>query len=128
KELAGKNLELARSIFGDQNLLVANALFQLGEAHYFSDNHEKAEPYIPGALRIRMRILGHAHLEVARSLLRLGDILHKLEKTSESEAAFREGLAICGSLHGEKTLVEADLLAALAVRVRGERPEEAEES
>jgi tetratricopeptide (TPR) repeat protein len=43
EELAHKNLELARSTFGDENLAVANALHQLGEAQFFREKTDEAE-------------------------------------------------------------------------------------
>jgi tetratricopeptide (TPR) repeat protein len=125
EEMARKNLELARSTLGEENLAVANALSQLGEALLFRDKPEQAETLTREALRIRRKLLGNEHLDVAQSLGSLGDILHGRAKPEEVEAVFREGLTICAKL-GQKTLVEADLLDGLAVELRNGRLEEAE--
>jgi Flp pilus assembly protein TadD len=118
EELARKNLDLARSTFGAENLVVANALSQLGEAQFFHEKLGEAETFIREALRIRRKLIGNEHLDVARSLRRLGNIAIRRTNVVEVEAVFREGLAICGKLAGEKTLVEADLLDGLAVALR----------
>ena len=120
EELARKNLELAQLTFGDGSLPVATALHQLGEAQLHRGEQEQAESSIQEALRIRRKLLGNEHLDVARTLCRLGRVLHALWKTPEAQAAYREGLAICQRHPGGKSLVEAELLPIRVIReIRG---------
>jgi len=126
EEMAGKNLELARSSIGEENTAVADALGQLGEVRFWRSQLEEAEGLTREALRIRRKLLGSEHLDVAKSLRRLGNIVHRRQKPAEAETLFREALAIHRKLSGEEDLVVADLLHGLAVELRSGKLEEAE--
>ena len=65
EELARKNLEVARVTFGEEHLAVANALSQLGEADFWREKLEEAERFTREALRMRRKLLGNEHLNVA---------------------------------------------------------------
>jgi tetratricopeptide (TPR) repeat protein len=128
-ELARKNLDLARATFGEENLAVASALNQLGEAEFWREKVEEAERFTREALRVRRKLLGNEHLDVARSLLQLGNTLHRRTNPVEVQAVYREGLAICDRLpdSDERSLVEADLLQDLGLELQQPgRMEEAE--
>ena len=55
---------------------------------------DKAEPHLKAALDLRRRIYGANHVEVARSLIDYGWILHERQEQGEAEARAREALAI----------------------------------
>jgi serine/threonine protein kinase/tetratricopeptide (TPR) repeat protein len=99
KPMLEKALKLKKSIYGDDNLSVADTLHNLGIIYDDQGKYEEAASFFRQSLDIRSRKLGPDDPEVARSLNSLAIVYWNQEKYAEAEPLFERSLAI-----KEKTL------------------------
>ncbi|MDZ7758140.1 serine/threonine-protein kinase [Rhodohalobacter sp.] len=101
KELRKEALRIRRELYGDDHLLTADALMQVGKIERSSANPDKAIAYFQEALEIRKSKLGPEHPDVAKSLTFLGDLYKTYDiDQDKSEKYFREALRILTEVHG----------------------------
>jgi serine/threonine protein kinase/tetratricopeptide (TPR) repeat protein len=103
EETAREALRLARAHFGEENLVVADALGWIGRARALLGDMDEAEGFIRQAIAMERKLRGEDSVEEARCLNDLGYILSQQawlkegqfqSKLSEAETATRAGLAI----------------------------------
>jgi tetratricopeptide (TPR) repeat protein len=95
--------ELARSVgpdMTDQPEVEAIVRDTLGRTYQRLGLYEEAEQHLRAALALRVRLYGHANLEVAASLHNLADLRKDRTQHAEAESLFREALAIREKLLG----------------------------
>jgi tetratricopeptide (TPR) repeat protein/transcriptional regulator with XRE-family HTH domain len=90
----------------DQHPAESAKAFQIvGEIEQLAGHDERAEEYYLMALDVRLRVFGHSHVEVARSLLLLSDLYAQHdpppERLEQAERWLREALAIFQEILGE---------------------------
>jgi serine/threonine protein kinase len=122
-------LALRRSLFGNNNLVVANSLHNLAVVLRKEVRAPEAEPFAREALAVRRRILGNEDLAVAESLSDLGNVLRDRGYDTigflarEAEACLREALSMRRKLLGVENLDVASSLHNLAGSLMGQDPE-----
>src|SRR5262249_55563639 len=99
--VARENLIANRSIFGEENLAVAEAVDRLAEALGFLGKLDEAEKATLESLAIKEALLGLNHDDVAISLGNLGVNQKRLGKRAESEATLRRALSIVRRVQGD---------------------------
>ncbi len=92
EHIARERLRLAGEQFGEENLVVASALYQVGQALWRQQKLEAALPFALRALELRQRLLGHKNPEVADSLSSLANIYYDQDKLAEAEPLHRLAL------------------------------------
>jgi tetratricopeptide (TPR) repeat protein len=104
-------LELARSLYGNENIQVADISLSLAWDLRGNIINDEAEKLCREALAIRRRLLGNKNLAVANTLNCLGDVLRAQGKHVEAESSIREGLNLYKELTGSNNLhIAASLL------------------
>jgi tetratricopeptide (TPR) repeat protein len=94
KPMLEKALKLKKSIYGDDNLGVADTLHNLGIIYDDQGKYEEAASFFRQSLDIRSHKLGPDDPEVARSLNSLAIVYWNQEKYAEAEPLFERSLAI----------------------------------
>jgi tetratricopeptide (TPR) repeat protein len=94
KPMLEKALKLKKSIYGDDNLSVADTLHNLGIISDDQGKYEEAASFFRQSLDIRSHKLGPDDPEVARSLNSLAIVYWNQEKYAEAEPLFERSLAI----------------------------------
>jgi CHAT domain-containing protein/Tfp pilus assembly protein PilF len=74
--------------------LVATLLNNLGQIVKAEGRYNDAEPIIKRSLAIREKVLGHDHIDVARSLNNLADLYQREQRFADAEPLFKRALAI----------------------------------
>jgi serine/threonine protein kinase len=92
EKMARGTLDLARSRLGEENLSVADALGQLGDALMHLGHLDQAEKLTRDALAIRLKLLGNERPAVASALNHLAAVLRGQARFSEAETIQRDAL------------------------------------
>jgi eukaryotic-like serine/threonine-protein kinase len=95
EDMSRETLRLARMHFGEENLLVADALILLGRSLVALRELPEAGTVIPQAIALDQKLRGPNSMEEAHALVVLGNLLIQERKLGEAEAAYRAALAIC---------------------------------
>ncbi len=115
RQLAERELAVARSIGDRESAAEARALNDLGTALVRLGNYAEAEPLLAEALAIRRRVLGPRHGETAQSLNDLAILMAELNRPDEAERMYREALAIRRARSGPDSREVAETTANLAI-------------
>jgi eukaryotic-like serine/threonine-protein kinase len=102
EKIARHTLETARAQFGEENLIVADALLQRGRALSYLREFDEAETVTREAIAMQRKLRGKGGAKEATSLCSLSDTLRhqagirgdRAKLLAESERVAREGLAI----------------------------------
>jgi serine/threonine protein kinase len=102
EKIARHTLETARAQFGEENLIVADALLQRGRALSYLREFDEAETVTREAIAMQRKLRGKGSAKEATSLCSLSDTLRhqarirgdRAKLLAEAERAAREGLAI----------------------------------
>jgi tetratricopeptide (TPR) repeat protein len=102
EKIARHTLETARAQFGEENLVVADALLQRGRALSYLRNFDEAETVTREAIAMQRKLRGDNGVKEATALCSLSDTLrHKAairgdreKQLAEAESVARAGLAI----------------------------------
>jgi len=89
-----KELEIKRELYGDENPVTLEALFNLGTALHFQGEFAKAEEIYRQALEAYRRNMGGEHQNTLRLMGNLGMVLQELGKYTEAETWMRETLEL----------------------------------
>lgn len=111
---------LRQKTLGNENLDVADTLFNLATALRLQEQYQQAEPLFRQSLAIRERKLGEHNTTVAESLSALGECLYLENKDADAEPVLRQALAID---HEFKTDSSAANYLALLLERKGSYPE-----
>jgi serine/threonine protein kinase/Tfp pilus assembly protein PilF len=111
---------LRRKTLGNENIDVAETLYNLATSIRLQGQYKKADPYFRQSLAIRERKLGEHNTAVAESLSALGECLTLENRDADAEPVLRKALAIDRELHSDSG--SADYLALLLER-KGSYPE-----
>jgi tetratricopeptide (TPR) repeat protein len=97
-----------------QPAVAADLLETLSAAYLDSGDYTNALEMSRQALALRQTLYGKEHPDVAASLYAIGQVLQRLDRVAESEAAERQALAVRQKLLGPTNLAVAQSLHALA--------------
>ncbi len=100
--IARHTLEMARASFGEENVVVADALLQHGRALTYLCDFDEAETVTRKAIAMQRKLRGDDSVKEATLLCSLSDILRhqadirgdRAQQLAEAESAARAGLAI----------------------------------
>jgi tetratricopeptide (TPR) repeat protein len=96
EQSARETLRLAHEHFGQQSIVIADALVQEGRALMFLRENDEAEQITRQAITMERRLRGEGSAQEGAALTNLGDVLrHRPGTLVEAEAAYRASLAIC---------------------------------
>jgi len=88
--------------FGETDTTVARLDHRLGLYNFFLAKYDEAESHWKEALKIRERIFGENHPDVALMLNNLANIYMNEEQFEESEICFKRAINIWNTLYGQK--------------------------
>ena len=97
----------------------------IGTVYHELGDFKQAEVMYREALALRRKSLGEEHLDVARSLTSLGQVLYRQRRMAEAQAMHREALTMRVKLLGSEHLEVAASLGWVAnmLRIQGALPE-----
>ncbi len=98
--LLQKSLDIRRETLGNENLEVAQSLYDLGWALVEKQKSAEAEPLLRESLAIRRKLLGNEHPVVAESMNLVANALRDKGDTAAAETLHRETLALRRKLFG----------------------------
>jgi len=113
-EMARKSVQIARSRPGKEDRAVAQALGQLGIAHWRLGNYDQAEKFMRESLVMQSRLPDQENLDMAESLNNLALVLMAQGKPVKAETLDREALAMKRRLLGNEHPAVATSLNNLA--------------
>jgi tetratricopeptide (TPR) repeat protein len=129
---AGQSYQQALDIFerrlGHNDARVATVYHNLGGLEHAAGNWMRGEAFAREAVRIRIRVQGSSHPDVADDLVALAALLDQQRNYGEAEALYRRGLAILERAFGPdhpRLCASINNLAALCQATR--RPRIAEQ-
>ncbi|MDX2032167.1 MAG: serine/threonine-protein kinase [Blastocatellia bacterium] len=125
RELLDQGAERVVRELNDQPLVQARLMDTIGQLYQSIGFYDRAQPLLEESLRIRRRMLGPEHVDVAATLKHLGDVVNLKGDYAASEALFRESLAMRRRLLGNAHPDVAESLSSLGALLvtRGNYPE-----
>lgn len=116
KPLLEESLQIRRTLYGDEDLKVADCLNGLGVLLRDTGKYPEAEKTLRKALYIRRRLLGNEHPDVATTLSDLAEVQwYEGQRTGEIERNLREALAVRQKTLGKEHTDIASSLNDLAL-------------
>jgi len=92
---------LRKKTLGEDNLDVAETLYNLATAIRLQGHYPQAEPFFRQSLAIRERKIGEHNTSVAESLSALGECLYLENRDADAEPVLRRALALDHELHSD---------------------------
>jgi serine/threonine protein kinase/tetratricopeptide (TPR) repeat protein len=102
ESVAREGLQRAQALYGEQNLVTARLLVDLGTARYWVEDADQALRFIRRGLAIQEQLLPHDHADIANTLDEFANTLRRFGKPSEAEGPQREALAMKRRLFGSQ--------------------------
>jgi tetratricopeptide (TPR) repeat protein len=113
-------LEVRRRHYGNDDLLVAGSLHNVGMCLHTRKDHAGAEAAMREALAIRRKLLGPDHPDVGRLLQALGIVLRDAGNNAAAEVALKESLGILTKTLGTGNVKIAHTKYSLAKTLKAE--------
>jgi non-specific serine/threonine protein kinase/serine/threonine-protein kinase len=107
-------LAISRRVYGEDNKLVLNALFELARAVRELGDSAEAEQLLHQALPLARRIYADEHVNVAKILYHLGQLYRERDNFADAEPFLRKALAIYRKTYGDEHLEVARALRHLS--------------
>lgn len=125
--LLKRALAIHIAVYGENSILTAESLHNLGWFFHAHGFLTEAEPLLRRALAIREALLAPNHLDISWSVYGLACVLEKLGQIDTAEKLYRKGLAIRERIFGDDSPYTARSMTQLAFRLHNQgRLEEAE--
>lgn len=115
RDLAERELEVARTLGDRRPIAEARALNDLGTALVRLGDYAAAEPLLTEALALRRRALGARHADTAQTLNDLAILLHERNRHEAAARHYREALEIRRELFGDRSREVAETTGNLGV-------------
>lgn len=122
REILDRGAEKIAHELKDQPEVQATLMDTIGMVYSNIGLYDRAAPLLEGALETRRQVLGDDHLDVARTMTNLVQLLGKIGDFERAESLTREALAIRRKHHGAEHAEIAESLNDLAFfsRARGD--------
>ena len=113
KNYLKKEIELAKTTFGENHPLTAEAYNTFSIYWYKCGNYEKAASSAEKAITIRKNILGKNHLTTAAVYQNLSDCYNNMGKFEKSITNAQEAVSICEAIYGKDNINTAQAYTTL---------------
>jgi serine/threonine protein kinase/tetratricopeptide (TPR) repeat protein len=115
REMLDKGSAKTETELKDEPEVRATLMDTMGRVYLNLGLYDKALPLLQEALKVRKAVLGNDHLDVAKSLSNLAELLRDRGDFTSAEALYREALAVRRKLLGNEHPDVATNVVALAV-------------
>jgi serine/threonine protein kinase/tetratricopeptide (TPR) repeat protein len=113
REVLDRGSEKIEKELLDQPLVQARLMDTMGEVYRALGLYNQAEYYVMKALQTRIDILGDGHVEVAKSLNSVANVLANKGENDKARTFYERALAINEKIYGRYSLEAADSLHKL---------------